>query len=88
MFLSFGDCERGRRYTRKIGSSILKMYKKDVVYIVSINGNNTGHMTYDRAIEHLIHLIRTEGVTNGGREGQDGTVRRLQGSSNTDRRGY
>jgi hypothetical protein len=88
MYPSYADCQRGRRYTRKIGSSIFKMYKKDVVYIVSINGNNTGHMTYDRAIEHLIHLIRTEGVTNGGREGQGGTVRRLQGHGDTGRRGY
>jgi hypothetical protein len=85
VYLSYSDCQRGRRYTRKIGSSILKMYKKDVVYIVSINGNNTGHMTYDAAIEHLIRLERTENVR---REGQGGTVRRLQGSSDTRRRGY
>lgn len=68
MFPSFRDCQRGRRYTRKIGDSVLRMYKKDVVYIVSINGKNIGHMTYDRAIEHLIHLIRTEGVENVRRE--------------------
>ena len=85
MYLSYSDCQRGRRYTRKIGSSILKMYKKDMVYIVSINGNSTGHMTYNAAIEHLIRLERMENVR---RERQGGTVRRLQGHGDTDRRGY
>ena len=85
MYPSYSDCNQGRRYTRRIGDSIVRMYKKDIVYIVSIDGNNTGHMTYNAAIEHLIRLERMENVR---RKGQGGTVRRLQGHSDTDRRGY
>lgn len=58
MYLSYAECQLGRRYTRRIGNSVLRMYKKDVVYIVSIDGKNTGHMTYDRALEHLLRLVR------------------------------
>lgn len=80
MYPSYSDCNRGRRYTRKIGDTTIKMYKKDVVYIVSINGKSTGHMTYNNAIEHLIRLERMENVR---RERQDDTVRRLQGYGST-----
>jgi hypothetical protein len=85
MYPSYSDCDRGQRYTRKIGDSIVRMYKKDMVYVVSINGNSTGHMTYNAAIEHLIRLERIENVR---RKEQGGAVRGLQGHGDTRRRGY
>lgn len=85
MYPSYSDCNRGRRYTRKIGDSIIRMHKTGTVYVVSINGNSTGHMTYNAAIEHLIRLERVENVR---RKGQGDTVRRLQGHGDTGRRGY
>lgn len=81
---TYVDCERGRRYSKRMGDNIVQMYKRQLIYVVSINGKKTGHMTYDNAIEHLIHLLRTEGIDDVRRGKEGGRNGRLQGSYHLD----
>lgn len=88
MIPTFDQMQRGRGFTRTIGSTVIELQKRQQVYIVRVNGKSTGHMTYDAAVEHLVReLVLNRRLDNDGGKRQGDSLRRLQRYGNTQRRG-
>ena len=57
MLPTYAECIRGKYYVKNIGGTTIQMYRKQLIYFVQVGHESTGHMTYDKAIDHLIRAL-------------------------------